>query len=286
MVIIRIKNLGNSLRNSVLAQSLCIVTLIEHSHIEGRRLCLPQTEYGNRIVAVAGNVHIIRYSLNCVVVCIGNVVILVIPVFCQLALKVNVNSLVGFWNKPCFAAGEPVVRELCLPAIFNLLLEDTVFVADGVTHCRITVCSKTVEITSSKTAKTAVAEACIRLILVNSVDVYAEFGKCFFGNIINLKVKKACLEGTSHKEFHREVVNFLLTCRLCLCACFAASFTEYFNNYSGKSLVILIVGSFVRSNVELNLEFVDKLFLESFLADNRHHNLHLLQSYVLISTYI
>ena len=79
MVIIGVKNLGNSLCNGVLTESAGIVTLVEHLHIEGGSLCLPQSQNGNALAVIAGNVHIIGNCNNGIIVYIGNVVILLIP---------------------------------------------------------------------------------------------------------------------------------------------------------------------------------------------------------------
>ena len=57
-------------------------------------------------------------------------VILIIPVFVELSVEVDFNSLIELGNKPYLTTGEPVIRKFCLPAVFNLLTEDTVFITD------------------------------------------------------------------------------------------------------------------------------------------------------------
>ena len=128
--------------------------------------------------------------------------VLVVPVFLEIALEVNIDSELGLRNEPYRTAREPVVGELSLPAIFKLLLEDTVLIADRVSHCREAGCSKTVEVACCKTAETAVSEACIRLVLVNLIEVYIVFLEHSLDIVCELKVVKACFEGASHEELH------------------------------------------------------------------------------------
>ena len=76
-----------------------------------------------------------------------NMMILIIPVFIEFALEVNFDSLFRLGVEPYTAAGQPVIGQFGLPAVFQLLLEDTVFITDGVTHCRHRHSCHTVQIT-------------------------------------------------------------------------------------------------------------------------------------------
>ena len=89
--------------------------------------------------------------------------ILLIPVFLKIALKVNFDRLLRLRIEPYFAAGEPVVGQLGLPAFFELLLENAVLIADRMTGCGIARGCKAVEIAGSQSAQTAVAQSRIRL---------------------------------------------------------------------------------------------------------------------------
>ena len=202
MVIVGVEHLGDSLSNGVLTESLCIVALVEHLHIKGGSYSLPESEDGNALAVIAGNIHIIRLGNNSAVVYIGNVVILLIPVFLKLAVEVDFDGLVSLGNEPALAAWEPVVGKLCLPAVLDLLLEDTVLVADGVAHCGIAVGCKTVKVAGSKSAETAVSETCIRLIIVDTLDVNVPLFEDILNHIVYFQIVKACLKGTAHKKFH------------------------------------------------------------------------------------
>ena len=79
----------------------------------------------------------------------GDMVILLIPVFLKIALEMHLDGLLRLGIEPDLAAGEPVVGELGLPAVLELLLEDTVLIADGIAHCGIVIGSKAVKIAGS-----------------------------------------------------------------------------------------------------------------------------------------
>ena len=68
--------------------------------------------------------------------------VLVVPVFFDMAAEVDLDAL--FWNflQPNFAARQPEVRQLGLPAIDQFLAEDAVFVTKGIAHCRIPLVDK------------------------------------------------------------------------------------------------------------------------------------------------
>ena len=159
VVIVRVKNLGNSVSDVVSAHSLGVVAGVEAVHIEGHGLGAPQTELGNALAVVAGNVHIVGNSVYCGVVDVLEVVVVILPVLVDLTVEVYLDSLVGNRNEPSAAAGEPVIGKLGLPAVNDLLLEDTVLITDRVTGSGIVAGCETVHVAGCKSAQTAVADS-------------------------------------------------------------------------------------------------------------------------------
>ena len=102
----------------------------------------------------------------------GDIVVLIVPVFLKIALEVDIYGKLRLWNEPYRTAGEPVIGKFGLPAVLQLLLENTVLIADGMTHSRESCCSQTVEVAGSKSAETAVSETCIRLVLIYLIQIY------------------------------------------------------------------------------------------------------------------
>ena len=131
-----------------------------------------------------------------------NAVVLVVPVFLKFAFEVNVDSKFRLCNEPYGTAGEPVVRKLGLPAVFKLLLEDSVLIADRVTHSRVSGCSESVQIASGKTSETAVSETCVRLVVIYFIEIYFVIFEHITDILSYAQVVDIGFEGTSHKEFH------------------------------------------------------------------------------------
>ncbi len=204
-------------------------------------------------------------------------VVLVVPVLGQVALEVDVDNSVGLLNKPAFAAGEPVVGKLGLPAVLDLLLENAVLIADRVAHSGISVGSETVQIAGGKSAQTAVSKTCVRLILIDTVKVDIPLLEDILNHAVDVKVEKACFQGTSHKELHGKVVNLFFARGMSLCAELAPPFAEYLDHYRREGLIDLHIRSVHGSNAVLGLEHLSESFFKFVFRYNRNH-LNLLQS--------
>ena len=93
-------------------------------------------------------------------------VVVLLPLLVNLAVKMNLYSLIGYGYEPRSAAGQPVIGKLCLPAVYDFLLEDTIFVEDRVACCGECAGCKSVKVAGGKSADAAVAEACVRLAII------------------------------------------------------------------------------------------------------------------------
>ena len=128
--------------------------------------------------------------------------ILIIPVFLKVTFKVDIYRKLRLRNQPYASAGEPVIRELGLPAVLQLLLEDTVLIADRVAHSGEAGSCKAVQIAGSQSSEAAVAQACVGLILEDLIHIYSMLLEHSTDVVSQLKVIDACLEGASHEELH------------------------------------------------------------------------------------
>ena len=239
VVVVRVENLRDGVRDIVCAESLGVVARVERVHIEGHCLRAPQTQLGNTLAVVARNEHIIRHSIYAVVADIIEAVIVVLPALVDVTVEANLNSLVMYGNKPSAAARKPVVGKLGLPAVNDFLLEDTVFIKDRIACCGIIAGSQTVHIASCKSAKTAVSETCVGFFLENSVDFYAKLVKSRSNLVLKTEIVKGSLEGASHKELHRQVINLLSAVGVALVHKVVTLLFHIVHNDSGKRAVNL-----------------------------------------------
>ena len=73
----------------------------------------------------------------------------------------------------------------------------------------VAVCCKGIEVACCKSAKTSVAKACIRLLLVHAVDGDAKVLEHCDGLVLHTQVIEARFERASHKELNRKIVDLL-----------------------------------------------------------------------------
>ena len=83
---------------------------------------------------------------------------------------------------------QPVVRNLTLEAVLDLLLEHTVVIADAAAVSVVAARCERVEEAGGQSSETAVAESRIRLLVLKSVDVEAELLKSFAHAVILAKI--------------------------------------------------------------------------------------------------
>ena len=77
---------------------------------------------------IAGNRHIIRNCFDGIIVFVIDMVVAVIPEFLHLAAEMDVNRLIRIRRQPDFAAGQPIIRQLGLPAVDDLLFENAILI--------------------------------------------------------------------------------------------------------------------------------------------------------------
>ena len=90
-------------------------------------------------------------------------VIPIVPEFFDVSAKVDIDCVLRDALQPDFAAGQPLVRQLGLPAVDNLLFEDTKFIQNRITHGRVAAGCQCIHKAGSQSAQTAVAQTGIRL---------------------------------------------------------------------------------------------------------------------------
>ena len=216
MVVVRIQNLRNCICHGVLAQCAGIIALVELLHVKTRSLCLPKTQCRNAFAAVTGNIHIIRNGNNGVVIYMREVVILILPVFLNLPFKMYFYGFFRLWIQPNASAREPVIRQFCLPAVFQLLLENAVFIADGVTGCRNLLGCHCIQVASSQTTQAAVSKTCVRFTFINFIQIDVEFLQNGSDIIYQFQVIQSGFQRAAHQKFHGKVIYALSADRMVL----------------------------------------------------------------------
>lgn len=243
-----------------------VIALIEGVHVYFRALCAPETQDADALAVLAGDHHIVGNGVNLLRVLYIDAVIAVLPAVDNIALEADVNALLLARNEPYLAAGEPEIGHLGLPAVNELLLEDTVFVENGVAHAEIAVGCQSVEITRRKAAQTAVAETRVRLAVIELVELYAEILERRLHDGDEVEIIERVLERAPHEELHAEIVYALRAALLAALFKLMPALSEHIAGYHRNSLVKLLVVGLLGSYAEKVRELCGYLLLGGLLC--------------------
>ena len=132
----------------------------------------------------------------------------------------------------------------------------------------VAVSSQRVQIAGSQSAQAAVAETCVRLLLIDGVDGDAEILEHAHRLVHHLQVVDAGLEASAHEEFHRKVVHLLLALRAVLnCKMSSLSLKDTHHDLSQR-LIYLLVGSLVGVSLKIVVQHVNELCLQLLFRDS------------------
>ena len=112
--------------------------------------------------------------------------------------------------EPDVALLQPVVRELHLPAVDNLLPENAELIADGKACKRIAKARGCVHVARSQAAKPPVSKPCVRLQLAQRIQRKALLGKALPRQLQKTQIVEIVPKACSDQEFHRHIVYALL----------------------------------------------------------------------------
>ena len=264
VVVVGVQHLGDQLGAGVLAHGSVVVAQREAGHIKVRSLGLPQAQLGNALAVVALHIHVRGHSHNAVVVGVLDIVEAVIPVLADLAVKADLDGLIGVALQPDLTAGQPVVSALLLPAVHDLLLENAVLVQDGVAGAADAGGGHAVQIAGSQTAQTAVAQTCIRLFLKDAVNVDISVGQGLFCYLVQTQVQQAGLQAAAHQELHAQIIHLLGAGANGLGLELLVVLTHHLAADQSQRAVDLLVGSNAQLHAVLAGELVLKKFTEFF----------------------
>ena len=167
MIIRRIEHLCEDVCIVVLNHGLIVIALREELHIEILyRLSLPQPQNGDSVAVLARNHHIVGHGLYVLTVDIVDLHAVFGPLFLHFAAETDEIRFIRTLRKPCLAAGKPDVGQFCLPAVYNLLFEQTIFIPQRVSHCGVIAGCKRIHKACSQPAQTTITQTCVRFKLI------------------------------------------------------------------------------------------------------------------------
>ncbi len=164
VVVLRIEDLGDGLRHGLVLGGLQILAPGEQGHVH--RLGgpgVPQPQDVHVICAVAGDLHIAGDRLDHGGILVDDVEVSVVPEFPDGTAEAHLLGLSGLGQQPGRAQILPVVGQLHLLALYDLLLENAQLIADGVAGGGDLQRGHGVQVAGGQAAQAAVAQGGIRL---------------------------------------------------------------------------------------------------------------------------
>ena len=114
---------------------------------------------------------------------------------------------------------QPVIWNLYLISVFDLLFEHTITITDTTSICTVIQCCKRIQEACSQTSKTTISKCRIRFLIFDHVKIQTKFIQSFFDLFVCCQVDQVISKSTSHEELHGHIVNclriLLFICILC-----------------------------------------------------------------------
>ena len=240
MVIGRVENLGDGFDLALAFQSLGIFATGEEVHIDfifgtGG----PKAEYVHRFSTVAADKHIVGNSKNFVITIVIDDSPGAGKMFTDFAAETDADSFIFSGGKPNTSVFQPDIGHFKLPAVYDLLFKDTILITDGEAGCREVATCKSIQVTGSQTAKSAVAKTGIGFFVVNLVGGEAEFGAKFRNIAFKVHVVEVVAEHSAHQKLQRKVVYSLFLGRFIFFAEGGSLLRQHQHDNGGDSFVQL-----------------------------------------------
>ena len=189
---------------------------------------------------------------------------------CYIATELNLYFILRTFYLKWVAVLQPVIRLLNLVTILDCLLEHTVTITDTTAICRVVQCSKRIKETCSQSTKTTITKCCIRLLILDHVQIKTKLCQCFLHLLIACEVDHIITKCTAHKKLHRQVVNSLCILLLVCLLRSDPTINDMILYRVGNCLKYLFLCRFIDSLTEKVFDVVNDVLLEAFLIEISH----------------
>ena len=160
------------------------MTVVEVAQVNALRGAgAPQAQTVDGGGVIAHQRHVVGNSLDRVVADVTEHRAAVLVAHFNVTVEVHLAGILHYGHFPHVAVAQPVVRQLDLLTVHNLLAEQTVFIADGAAHRGQVKGRQRVHEARCQTAQTAVAQRGFRLFLKHLVHVDVQFVQCLLVGI-------------------------------------------------------------------------------------------------------
>ena len=211
MVVVGVQNLYQQLRQVFFLHSLLVISLIEGVQTEGvHSLRVPDTQGIYHVVAIAYDGHIAGNRAHALVALLYEMVLaLLVYLHVHIAAELDDLGQLRTAQLEGIALFEPLVGHLYLEAVFDLLLEHTVAVADAAAVSRVAQACERIQEAGRQSSQTAVSKGGVRLLILDHVQIAAQLLQRFLYLVVIGQVNQVVAQGASHQELHGHIVHNL-----------------------------------------------------------------------------
>ena len=212
--VVRIEELRDGLDELTVLALLFALLLCEHAVIGEIMIDLriPEAQRVDRTVMIADDRHIVGHSHDCERILIDDLKRPIVHLLhIGIAVELDIDGLIRFAILPGETILEPVIRDLNLVAVDDLLLEEAVLVTDAAAMSRQTVRRHRVDEAGREASEAAVAKTGIRLLLIRLTQVDLETSEHILYSILDAEVHEVRLQQAADQELDGEIVDLLLS---------------------------------------------------------------------------
>ena len=123
------------------------------------------------------------------------------------AAQLYVECIFGTFQGPRIAQSQPLVRGLHLPSVADLLVEDSIFVANAVADGGNVEGGEGIHEAGGQAAQSAVAEAGLFFLLDEDVEIDAQLAHGLLGFVVDAEVDQVVGQMGAGEELGREVTD-------------------------------------------------------------------------------
>ena len=182
-----------------------------------------------------------------------------------ITVELHIDRFVRLAVLPYEAVAQPVVRQLHLIAVDDLLFKETVLIANGAAMPRVTVCSERVDKAGSEAAEAAVAEPRIRLFLVGIRELQIELLQNLLHRLLNAEVDEIGAQEPTEQKLNGKIVDLLDALLRVLPIRLDPVVRNGLLRRRRNRLVDLLFGQLVETPPEENVRRCDKAALQDLL---------------------
>ncbi len=200
MVIIWVENLYQKLSQVLLLYSFLVLSLVKRIQMERiHGLRIPDTQGVDHIVAIAHNRQITGNRTDALIPFLHKVI-------SSLFIRFNIYITTKLYNLCVLRTAKfkgiailkPLIRHLNLIAILDPLLKHSIVIADTAAISHVSQGRQGIQETCGQSSKTAVAKCCVRFLILNQVQITAQFLHGLFYFIIKGQIDQIISQGTAH----------------------------------------------------------------------------------------